>query len=153
MCDALIPITHVAMEINSTADELASRFPNEILLDGLNRHCLDHDIAAGLIGEYRAAQEAAAAAQRQRDEQAQAEQQRFAAIRAAEDRARQALEQRQRELLRDNPELDAAMLTRLAAGDDGNLGPASQRFDEQFEAGRRGVVGYLHTYPAMAQED
>jgi hypothetical protein len=59
----------LAIEGLGTADELAHRFADRILVDDLNRRCLDRSTAATLIREHQARQAATAAAAAERDQE------------------------------------------------------------------------------------
>lgn len=112
-----------------------------------NRHGgLDATLAGELIENHRAAQAAAAAAKAERAERERAERQQAAAIRKAENEARQARAARQREIIADNPGITAYEAMRMAADDDTALAAAGRRFDmlmqQERHPDREHVAGY-----------
>jgi hypothetical protein len=146
MTDQLIALSILALDAGITADELGRKFAEDVLLDHLGRPALEVDLACKLIAEHRARRAAAAEAERERREREQAERQRAAEKEQALEEARQARAARQKQLLRDNPDLGAAELMRLSAGDDGGLESAGRRFDEFISAERNGHGGYGYLF-------
>ena len=60
MTDSLIPLSQLSLELDVTAAQRADRYADQILLDDLNRRCLDRGTAATLIREHQTRQAGAA---------------------------------------------------------------------------------------------
>lgn len=145
MTDKLVPLTILALDAGTTADELARTYAEDVLLDHLGRESVEVDIACGVIAEHRARRAAAATAERERREHELAERQRAAERSQADQDARKARAERTRQMLADNPELDALSLMRMEAGDDGGLGYAGRQHDEFIQAERTGLLK-MHSF-------
>ena len=68
MTDLTIPLSHLALDVGISADELARRFADVVLADDLGRPSIDRPIARDLITAHRVKVAAQAAAERERDE-------------------------------------------------------------------------------------
>jgi hypothetical protein len=142
MCDQLIPLSVLALDLDVTAERLATQLRDRVLLDHLGRKAIDAEVACQLISSHHAAQaDAAAARQRQRTAcdavivpQLEATQQRVAAL-AERDRR-----------LRDG-DTDLSTFERIHADDDTDRrGRSGRRFDDLFEANRQGHIGAGYTF-------
>jgi hypothetical protein len=128
-----------------TIHHLAAQLGDDVVLDDLGRQCVSRDTARRLFTE-RAAQQERQRAQRTQPTEAQTYQD---AVR----RGIAARKARQRELLRENPQLSAREVMALAAGDpDSDLERAGRRTDELLTASRRGLAGFAHHFSPNHQK-
>jgi hypothetical protein len=64
MKELLIPLTHLALEVDATADDLATKLADLVLVDDIGRRAIDRDTARALIVEHQAKLAAAAESKR-----------------------------------------------------------------------------------------
>ncbi len=139
----LLPLTHLALEVDTTADRLAAELAAQVVADDIGRLCVPKDTARHAIAAHNANQAAAAEAKQQQQEA-------LSAVVAAESeplhRRIKATASRDR-ALRDDGRGDLSALEKMAVGDVDDRRTRSGRvFDDVFAANRRGVVGYGATY-------
>lgn len=146
MTDEVIAWSILSLDLDESADELERRYAEQTVPDNIGRPGCYVGLACTLIAEHRARRAAAAAAERERRERERAERQHAAEQEQKAEVARRAREERQRELLRNDPGLDALSLMRMADGDDGGLSAAGRRWDELRTAERNGHVGYGYMF-------
>ncbi len=137
------PLVVAALELGVDAEKLAARaYVGEHIIvdDSSGVRCLPSEIVRRLLDE--AAQRAEAARRQQQELSAYVAAQLRPLHRGLALRA-----ERQRELLRQNPNLDAHAVMCADSGDpDGALNAAGDRFDELMNAGRRGEAGMFHRF-------
>ena len=140
MTDLTIPLSHLALDVGISADELARRFADVVLADDLGRPSIDRPIARDLITAHRVKVAAQAAAERERDEAHRA------ALTAQSDaiHARvKAIADRQAAQRADGiiaPDATAAAVM-CGSGKAAALDRAGRRFDELLALERRGELG------------
>jgi hypothetical protein len=144
--ESLVPLSVLALDLFATADQLAAQHGDQTLVDDLGRVCVDRDTARDLITQHRAQLQAQADLDAAQAEQQRVEAERLAAQYAANDRARQARAQRQRELLRDDPSLSALEVMLALDNDPDERTPAGRRFDELYQAERQGNLGHMYRF-------
>ena len=129
--DLLIPLSVLALDLHTTATELADQLADQVLADDLGRPAIDRPIARQLIAEHQDKLAKAAAAQRER---AEAHRQRMAAIPdpAARVKAlqRQAAARRAAGLWDDN----LSAFEQMIADDDAARREASTKMDDYLNA-------------------
>jgi hypothetical protein len=134
-----IPLGVVAAEFGITVDALAERLGAEVVIDALGLRCCSPSVVRRLMEQREREREQA----RQLAERDRREQECRDRGLALAQRARDAREQRQREVLRDNPDIDAATLMRMSSDDDGGLAAAGRRYEDM----ARGGGGYRFAQP------
>src|SRR6516164_7421860 len=86
--EPLVPLTHLALEIDITATDLAAQLAHQVLTDDLGRLAIDRRVARDMISAHQAQQRALADRQAKEAERQAIEQQRAQAQEAAQARAR-----------------------------------------------------------------
>lgn len=124
---------------------LRHQLADSVLLDDLGSTAIDRPVAKRLLAEHQARVAAKAEADRERRERETAERERAAEQEQADQAARKARAERQRQMLTDNPELDALSLMRMEAGDDGGLGYAGRQHDAFIRPEKTGVLE-MHSF-------
>lgn len=143
----LIPLAVLAAEIGQPVEQLAEHLGEAVHTDSASGvRMVPAHICCQLITAHTKALQAQAQAQAAQAETQAAQQEQQAAQYAAEARARQAREQRQRELLAESPELSAVELMLAMDRDPAANTPAGRMFDELFNAQREGVVGHMYKF-------
>lgn len=141
MNDPLIPLAALVAEglgasvaSGPNITTLAGRLGDAVELDDLGRRCVSRDLARSLLAEHAALQ-----ASLRRVPVQHAESEHEAAVR----RGRAARAARQRQILQENPEMDALLLARLCNGDvDRQLDRQSRIRDAYAAAERDGQIGF-----------
>lgn len=75
MNDNTIPLSHLALEIDASADELAERLGDRVAVDDIGRRCVDRTLAGVMIAAYHAEKQAQQEREQRRNEQAAARRQ------------------------------------------------------------------------------
>jgi hypothetical protein len=151
--ETLIPLSHLALDLDTTASDLAAQLAHQMLTDDLGRQAIDRSLARDMITAYQAQQQALADHDRAQAAAHVAEHERAQRQQAAEAKAREQREARQRQLRQDNPGLSAIELMMLDNSDpSGRRGAAGRRFDEIVAAQNRGDYGTFHRISPPPQE-
>jgi hypothetical protein len=151
--ETLIPLSHLALDLDTTTTDLAAQLADQVLTDDLGRLAIDRSTARDMIALHQAQQRALADRQAEEAARHAVEQQRAQRQQAAEAKAREAREARQRQLRQDNPGLTALELMMLDDSDpSGRRSAAGRRFDELINAQNRGDAGTFHRISPQQQE-
>jgi hypothetical protein len=136
----LVPLSVLAAELGIPVSDLANH--PDVVTDGASGiRVLPGHICRDLIAQHQAQQKAQAEHDEAQAKCQRAQQEQLEAQRAAEDQAREARAQRQREILRDTPELTALELMMALDSSPNATTPAGRRFDEIVAADRAGHIG------------
>jgi hypothetical protein len=143
----MIPLTVLAGELDETIDAAAALVGDALQTDAASGvKVVAAHLCRQLITTHHEQLQAQAQAQAAKAEAQRAQQERQAAQYAAQDRVREARARRQRQLLRDNPDMSALETMLATDANPDRRTPAGMAFDELYHGERRGEIGYGYRY-------